>query len=80
MAEVKAAKPKTVKIKLPLTKYEKDDVYVALNFKTYQIKRGEYVEVPEGVAEILENSERMAAEAFAFEAEATEKANSNQLK
>ena len=80
MAEVKATtKPKTVKIKLPLTKYEKDDQYVAVNGKTYQIKRGETVEVPESVVEVLENREKMLAVAFAFEEEASLKANAKEL-
>jgi deoxycytidine triphosphate deaminase len=57
----------TVKIKLPLTRTEKEDVYVALNGKSYLIKRGEYVEVPVGVAEILEHKDKMLSEAMAFE-------------
>ena len=81
MAEVKAtAKPKTVKIKLPLTRYEKDDVYVAINGKSYLIKRGETVEVPEAVVEVLENKERMLAVAYAFEEEASAKASAKELK
>jgi hypothetical protein len=81
MAEKKAetAKPKTVKIKLPLTKHEKEDKYVAVNGRTYQIKRGETVEVPESVAEVLENQEKMLAEAYAFEEEASAKATANEL-
>lgn len=84
MAEAKATttttKPKTVKIKLPLTRYEKDDVYVAINGKSYLIKRGETVEVPEYVVEVLENKERMLAVAYAFEEEASAKAGENELK
>ena len=63
--------PKKVKIKLPLTRTEKDDVYVCLNGKPYLIKRGETVEVPAGVAEILQNKEDMLAEAMEFEAQAS---------
>ena len=81
MAEVKATnKPKTVKIKLPLTRYEKDDVYVAINGKSYLIKRGETVEVPEEVVEVLENKERMLAIAYAFEEQASAKADAKELK
>ena len=80
MAEVKAAaKPKTVKVKLPLTRYEKDDVYVAINGKSYLIKRGESVEVPEEVVEVLENKEKMLAVAYAFEEEASAKASAKEL-
>ena len=48
---------KMVKIKLfkDNDKY-KDDVFVAVNGKGYIIKRGEEVEVPEYVKEVLDNS------------------------
>lgn len=68
MAEVKTAK--TVKIRLPLTRNEKDDVFVGLNGKTYLIKRGVDVEVPIGVAEILERREKMLELAMEYEATA----------
>ena len=63
-----------VKIKLPLTRNEKDDVYVCVNGKSYQIKRGETVEVPDYVAEVLQHKEDMLAEAMEFEAQASAKA------
>lgn len=63
-----------VKIKLPLTRNEKDDVYVCVNGKSYQIKRGETVEVPDYVAEVLQHREDMLAEAMEFEAQASAKA------
>ena len=66
--------PKMVKIKLPLSRTEKDDVYVALNGKSYQIKRGVEVEVPAGVVEILQHKEEMIALAMEFEAQAAENA------
>nr|DAE15522.1 MAG TPA: hypothetical protein [Podoviridae sp. ctZ5d16] len=61
-----AAKEKMVKIKLfkDNDKY-KDDVFVAVNGKSYLIKRGAEVEVPESVKEVLDNSaaqEERAAE------------------
>ena len=68
-------KPKKVKIKLPLSRTEKEDVYVAVNGKSYLIKRGEEVEVPEFVAEVLKHSEEMDAVAMAFEAQASANAN-----
>ena len=64
-------KPKMVKIKLPLTRTEKDDVYVAVNGKSYLIKRGEYVEVPASVAEVLRHKEEMLAQAMEYEAQAS---------
>jgi hypothetical protein len=65
---------KTVKIKIPLTKAEKDDVYVCVNGESFLIKRGEQVEVPDYVAEVLQHSEEMLAEAMEFEAQAAAKA------
>jgi hypothetical protein len=65
---------KKVKIKLPLTRTEKDDVWVAMNGKSYLIKRGETVEVPAGIAEILQNKEEQLAKALAYEAEAEARA------
>ena len=64
-------KVKMVKIKLPLTRTEKEDVYVAVNGKTFQIKRGVAVEVPEYVKEVLDHQEEMLSEAYEFEAQAS---------
>ena len=79
MAETKTkateavAKEKTVKIKLPLTRTEKNDVLVGVNGRTWLIKRGEEVEVPECVAEVLQHKEEMLSVAMAFEEQAAEK-------
>lgn len=43
----------------------KDDLFVARNGETYLIQRGVEVEVPEGIAQIIENSiamDRLAAD------------------
>ena len=56
-----------VRIRLPLTRDQKDDVYVGLNGVGYLIKRGQEVDVPEGVAEIIERSEEMLAQALEYE-------------
>lgn len=58
---------KMVKIKIPKTRDNADDVYVAVNGRSFLIKRGEYVEVPEFVAEVLQHQEEMLAEAMAYE-------------
>lgn len=58
---------KKVKIKIPKTRDNSDDVYVAVNGRSFLIKRGEYVEVPEYVAEVLQHQEEMLAEAMAYE-------------
>ena len=70
-----APKEKMVKIILPLTRKESEDVYVGLNGKTYLIKRGVEVEVPEGVVEILRHKEEMLAVAMEFEAQAAANAD-----
>lgn len=66
-------KPKTVKIKIPLTRTESEDVYAAVNGKPYLIKRGVEVEVPASVAEVLQHKEEMLAKAMEFEAQAAPK-------
>ena len=72
MAEAKNTEKK-VKIILPLTRTEKNDVPVGVNGKSWLIKRGVEVEVPECVAEVLRNSEEMLAKAMAFEEQAATK-------
>lgn len=69
------AEEKTVKIILPLTRTEKSDVPVGVNGKTWLIKRGVEVEVPECVAEVIRNSEEMLSKAMAFEEQAATKVN-----
>lgn len=58
---------KKVKIKLEKSRKEKEDVWVAVNGKSYLIKRGEYVEVPTSVAEVLQHREEMLALAEEYE-------------
>ncbi len=62
MAEVKkteAPKEKTVKIKIPRTRADQEDVFVSVNERTWIVKRGVEVEVPECVAEVLQHQEEM---------------------
>lgn len=59
--------PKMVKIKIPKTKEMKEDVFVSVNFRTYQIKRGVEVEVPDFVAEVLQHQEEMLESIALFE-------------
>lgn len=63
---------KKVKIKLPLTRSEKEDKWCAVNGKPYLIKRGVEVEVPAAVYEVLKNEEEMLQIAMAYEAEAAQ--------
>lgn len=52
------AKKDTVFIQLPVIEGESDSVFVSVNLKNYQIKRGVQVEVPRAVAEVLANSSK----------------------
>lgn len=61
------AGPKMVTVRIPKTKERKDDVFVSVNFRTYQIQRGVDVEVPEFVAEVLRNQEKMLEEIMLYE-------------
>lgn len=63
--------PKMVKVKIPLTRAEKNDVYVAVNGRSYLIKRGEYVEVPDFVAEVIQHREEMLELSMAYESQAS---------
>ena len=56
-----------VKIKLPRTPGKgNNDVFVSVNCENYLIKRGETVEVPDYVLEVLEHSEQQAEIADSF--------------
>lgn len=60
--------PKMVKIRIPRTKADQEDVFVSVNLRTYMIKRGVEVEVPDFVAEVLRHQEEMLEEIMLFEA------------
>lgn len=51
---------KKVKTRLPMLpgKHASQEVFVALNFKTYRIKRGEDVEISESVYNVITESEK----------------------
>lgn len=68
-----------VTIKIPITRTEKDDVWVAVNGNSMQIKRGVEVEVPKCIAEALEHSEKMLIEAMEYENSIMGKASDNEL-
>lgn len=65
-----ATEPKTtrkmVKVKIPRTKADEEDVFVSVNLETFIIKRGVYVEVPDYVAEVLEHQEEMLEKIMLF--------------
>lgn len=68
MAEtVKATKEKTVKIRIPRTSAKEGDVPVWVNERSWMIKRGVEVEVPECVAEVLRHKEEILEGIMLFE-------------
>ena len=67
MAVKKQAEEKKVTIRLPRSKEDQGDVFVSVNERTYLIKRGVPVVVPESVAEVISTSERAAEEAEDFD-------------
>ena len=65
----KQAKPNTtgkVSVRLPRNPGQNanQDEFFSVNFKNYIIKRGERVEIPEELAEVIENAEK--AEEYAL--------------
>ena len=60
-------KEELVKIRLPKTREQQEDVFVSVNQRTWLIQRGVYVEVPACVAEVLRHSEEMAEEALRYD-------------
>lgn len=61
---------KKVTIVLPLTRHDSEDYWVAVNGEKYLIKRGEPVEVPDYIAAAIQDSDKMLAQAMAYEAQA----------
>ena len=61
---------KKITIRLPLTREQREDVFVGINGRTWLIKRGEQVQVPQPVANVLARKERCLSMAMAFEAQA----------
>ena len=57
--KTEAPKEKMVKIRIPKLKANQEDVPVWVNDRSWLIKRGVEVEVPECVAEVLRHSEEM---------------------
>ena len=58
---------KLVSIRLPLTRENQKDVFVRVNNRTWLIKRGVTVQVPECVVEVLNNSESAILEAIEYQ-------------
>ena len=64
---VESEKEKMVRIRIPITKEEKGDVFASVNERTWLIQRGVDVEVPECVVEVLRHKEDMQVYALEYE-------------
>lgn len=64
-ANVKETEVKMVEVFIPKTRPDEEDEFVSVNDRTYIVKKGERVAVPEWVAEVLEHKQRMLMEAYA---------------
>ena len=60
-------KVKMVKIRIPRSRKDQEDVFVSVNDYTCIVKRGVEVEVPEFVAEVLRHQEEMLETIMEFE-------------
>lgn len=67
------AKQKMVKVRIPRTKSDQEDVFVSVNNYTCIIKRGVEVDVPDFVAEVLQHQEEMLEKIMEFEEAAQKK-------
>jgi hypothetical protein len=67
MATTNTTNPrKMVKIRIPRTKADQEDVFVSVNMETFIIKRGVEVEVPDYVAEVIRHQEEMIENIMLF--------------
>jgi hypothetical protein len=66
-ATTNEAKP-TRKVKLPRAtgQYAPTQEFYSVNFKNYIIERGKYIEVPEELAEAIENGEKAEEAAWEY--------------
>lgn len=65
----------TINIPKGRTAADRDDVYVAVNGRGFLIQRGKSVKVPYYVAEVIEKSNALLDESYAYQEEAQKNAN-----
>ena len=58
---------KKVKIRIPRTKADQEDVFVSVKEETFIVKRGVEVEVPDYVAEVLRHQEEALEDIMLFQ-------------
>lgn len=71
--KTEAPQEKMVKIRIPRVSAKQEDVFVSVNERTWIVKRGVEVEVPECVAEVLRHQEEMLEVIMLFEESAKNK-------
>ena len=77
-----ATKKKRGTVKLPKARGHNaiQEEFFAINGRTYYLKRGEYVEVPEEVEEVIKNGENAEEAAFDYVESINSKTNDEALK
>ncbi len=70
---VKETKEKMIKLRIPRTRENADDVFISVNNETWLVQRGVEVELPERAVEVLRHQEKMIENIVLFE-------NANQSK
>ena len=60
-------KEELVKVRIPRSRENQDDVFVAVNGRTWLIKRGVEVEVPPCVVEVLQHQEEALTKAYEYD-------------
>ena len=53
-----------VEIEIPITQEQQDDWFCCVNGRTFQVQRGERVQVPKWVKEVYDNEQRMEKESI----------------
>lgn len=72
--EPKKTEPKkTERILIPIDDDHREPVFVGINGKTYLIKRGEEIDVPREVAEVLRNANEQRLSAIKYMDEHTDR-------
>lgn len=71
--ETAAVGPAMITVKIPRTRKDQEDVFVAVNNRTYIIKRGVPVDVPDFVYEVLQHQEEMLEKIMLFDEQYAER-------
>lgn len=64
---VKETTEKMIKLRIPRTRENAEDVFISVNNRTWQVQRGVEVELPECAVEVLRHEEEMIENIVLFE-------------